>query len=374
VEESAVPAVTGRLAILSPATVIFVGTRVGIWILAAFVFAWFPRHGGGFGTTLWVRSDSNWYTAIAHHGYGPDPQHLPAFFPLYPTLIAGLGRVLGDYNLAGLLISLACCAIAFELLWHLAALRAGRGAASRSVLYLALFPMAVFLGAVYSESLFLALALLSFLLAERGHWPAAAVAAGAATLTRSVGIAVIAGLAVIAWPEVRKLAWLAIAPVMFAAFPIALQLQVHDAWAFVRAQDEWGRHFSSSGPLGGLWFAIRALWRRNHNFTEHFYLSVNIEALVFLAFFVALIPIVWRRIGVPYAVFASVVLAVPMSVPSDRGDFPLFSMPRFTILAFPCFIALALLGEEPKANTAIVAASSAMLGVAIVQWTLATLS
>src|SRR5262249_20404395 len=213
-----------------------------------------------------------------------------------------------------------------------------------------------------------------FVLAEHDRWPAAAVAAGAAMLTRSVGIAVVAGLVVMAWPDVRKLAWLAIAPVMFAAFPIPLQLQVHDPWAFVHAPDEWARHVSSWGPFGGIWDAIRALWRTNHNFTEHFYLAVNIEALVFLAFFLALIPLVWRRVGVPYAVFTALVLAVPASVPSDRGDFPLFSMPRFTILAFPCFVALAVIGERPNANTATVAASSPMLGVAIVQWPLATLT
>jgi hypothetical protein len=374
VDETATAAGTARLPRPTPATAIFVATRMGIWLLAGFTLAWFPRHGGGFGTTLWVRSDSNWYLAIAHHGYAPDPQHYPAFFPLFPTLIAGLGQVLDDYALAGLLISLAACAAAFELLRYLAERHAGRAAATRSVLYLALFPMAVFLGAVYSESLFLALALGAFVLAERGHWPAAAVAAGAATLTRSVGVAVLAGLVVIAWPDIRKLAWLVIAPVMFAAFPLALQLQVHDPWAFVHAQDEWERHVSPWGPFGGLWYAIRALWRADHNFTEHFYLAVNIESLVFLAVFIALIPLVWRHVGAAYAVFTAVVLAVPMSVPSDRGDFPLFSMPRFTVLAFPCFIALAVIGRRPTANTAIVAASSAMLGVAIVQWTLATLS
>ena len=153
-----------------------------------------------------------------------------------------------------------------------------------------------------------------------------------------------------------------------------LDLLDPDAWAFVHAQDEWDRHVTPWGPFGGLWYAIRALWRTNHNFTEHFYLVVNIESLVFLAFFIALIPLVWRHVGAAYAVFTAVVLAVPMSVPSDRGDFPLFSMPRFTILAFPCFIALAVIGRRASANTAIVAASSAMLGVAIVQWTLATLS
>ena len=41
------------------------------------------------------------------------------------------------------------------------------------MLYLGVFPTAVFLGAVYSESLYLALALGAFLAAERGRFAAA---------------------------------------------------------------------------------------------------------------------------------------------------------------------------------------------------------
>ncbi len=358
----------------SPAIVIFVLTRVATWGAAALALAWFSGHGGAFGTGLWVRADSNWYTSVARHGYSIDPQAHAAFFPLYPTLIAGLGRLLGDYNLAGLLISLASCAVAFELLWRLAAPRVGSDGATRAVLYLALFPMAVFLGAVYSESLFLALALGAFLLAERNHWPAAAVAAGAAMLTRSIGLAVVAGLAVIAWPSVRRLAWLAIAPAMFAAFPIALQLQAHDPWAFVHAQAAWGRQVSLAGPFGGLWDAVRALWHHTDNFSERFYLAVNITSLIYLALFLALLPAVWRSVGKAYAVYAAVAIAIPMSVPSSAGQFPLFSMPRFAMLAFPCFIALAVYGRRPHLHTAIVAVSSLFLGGAIVAWTFGTLN
>lgn len=340
-----------------------------MWGAAAFAFAWFPRHGGGFGTTLWVRSDSNWFTTIAKVGYSADPHHTPAFFPLYPALIAGLGRVLGDYNLAGLLISLVCCLVAFELLWHIAARRLGEAVGSRSVLYLALFPMSVFLQAVYSEALFLALCLAAFDFAERGHWPGAGVAAGFAILTRSIGVAVVAALAMMAWPSVKRMAWLAIAPVMFAAFPIVLHFQTHDAWAFAHAQASWGRHFSWAGPFGGLWDAGRALVGRTSNFTEHYYLAINIADVAYLVPFLALLPLVWRWVGKPYAVYASLALFIPMSFPSSTGDFPLFSMPRLAMLAFPCFIALAVWGARPHVHTAIVATSSVLLGVAIVQWT-----
>src|SRR5438552_11949352 len=191
----------------TPATAIFLSTRLGIWGACALALAWSPTpaggygttgvtNPGGYGTTLWVRGDSNLYTQIARHGYGA-AHNLPAFFPGYPTLVAGLGRAFGgNYNLAGLVISLVCCAITFELLWRLAASRLGAEGGSRAVLYLALFPMSVFLQAVYSESLFLAFAVGAFFLAERGRWPAAAVAGGFATLTRSIGVAVVVALAV----------------------------------------------------------------------------------------------------------------------------------------------------------------------------------
>ena len=359
----------------SPATVIFISTRAAIWLAAAFALAWFPGHGSAFGTGLWLRADSNWYTSIARHGYGADPGEMPAFVPGYPALVAGHGRLLGDqYGLAGLLISLVACWASFELLRRIALPRLGDAGADRSVLYLALFPMAVFLGAVYSESLFLALTLAAFLLAERRHWALASTAAGAATLTRSVGVAIVAGLAVMAWPSIRKLAWLLLVPAMFVAYPLTLHFQAHDAFAFSHAQVNWQRHFTWGGPFGGLWYGIRALWHHTDNFSERYYLAVNIEALVFLFAFVALLPLVWRRVGRAYAVFAAVALAVPMTWPASTGDFPLFSMPRFTMLAFPCFIALAVVGEKPSRHTAIVAGSALLLGVAVVQWTLGQLA
>ena len=357
----------------SPALSTFVLTRVGVWVAAALALAWFPRHGGGFGTTLWVRADSSYYTDIARHGYHAGAE--PAFFPGYPALIAGLGRLIGDYDLAGLLISLAACLVAFELLWRLAATRIGAAGATRAVLYLALFPMSVFMQAVYSESLFLAFALGAFALAERDRWLPAAVVAGCALLTRSIGVAVVAALAVMAWPSVKRLASLAVAPLLFAAFPVVLHFQVGNAWAFNHAQAYWHRSFQWSGPFGGLWAGIRALWGRTGNFTEHYYLALNIVDLAYLVPFLALLPLVWRRVGMPYGVYTALALAIPLTVPASAGgDFPLFSMPRFTLLAFPFFVALAMLGARPQVHTAIVAASAVLLGVAIVQWTLWDLS
>jgi hypothetical protein len=184
-----------------------------------------------------------------------------------------------------------------------------------------------------------------------------------------------------AWPSARRLAWLLLAPAIFAAFPVVLHFQAHDAWAFVHAQAQWDRHLSLLGPFGGLSHGVAALWHHTHKYTRSYYLFINIEDLVYLIPFVALLPLVWKRVGKPYAVYAALAIAIPMSFPATPGTiqaytehFPLFSMPRFTILAFPCFIALGVVGKRPAANLAIIGVSTALLVAAIIQWTLGALA
>src|SRR5205809_626231 len=83
--------------------------------------------------------------------------------------VAALGwLLLGHYLLAGVLVSLGAGSAAFVLLYRLTCLRLGEEAARRTVLFLAVAPTSLFFGAVYSESLFLLLAVATFLLAERG--------------------------------------------------------------------------------------------------------------------------------------------------------------------------------------------------------------
>jgi hypothetical protein len=349
---------------------LFLWSRAGIWLAALFVVAWFePKppplqarwddpalHDLGWGTDVWARWDSAWYLRIAEHGYG-SREGSAAFYPLYPTLVAGLGRVLaGHYVLAGILVSLAACLASFVLLHRLAERTLGLAGANRAVLYLALFPTAIFLQAVYAESLFLALALATFLLAERGRFLAAASFAGLACLTRPVGVALLLPLALLAWRG-RSLWTLVAAPALFALYPLFLWWRLDDPWAFASSQDLWHRHFL---PLGGIWQGAAAVFTSDRLHDT----AVNAEAFAALVLFVALAALAWRRLGTAYGLFAAASLAIPVSVPSSR--FPLLSLPRFGLVIFPLFLAAATLGERPK--TAIAAVSAALLGVVIVQW------
>jgi len=225
----------------NPAPEIFLWTRAAIWAAALFAFFVFvpnrhPRaarwddpsltHDLGAFTDVWARWDSVWFLRIAEHGYDAASGAASAFYPLYPATVAGLGRVLfGHYVLAGILISLAAALAAFLLLYRLAEERLGAEGARRTVLYLAVFPFALFLQAVYSESLYLFLTLAAFALAERRQFLAAGGVTGLALLTRPTGVALLPALALLAWHErgrLRALGALAVAPVLFAAYPLYL--------------------------------------------------------------------------------------------------------------------------------------------------------
>jgi Mannosyltransferase (PIG-V) len=387
----------------NPALEIFLWSRAAIWAAAVFALLVFEpnRHPEadrwddpavtndlGFVTDVWARWDSVWFLRIAEHGYGALEGTAAAFYPLYPAAVGVLGRVfLGHYVLAGIVISLAASLAAFLLFHDLAESKLGAEGARRAVLYLALFPMTLFFNAVYSEGLFLLLTVGAFVLAERSRFLPAGVVAGLAMLTRPAGVALLPALVLFAWrarDRGRALGSLAVAPLLFCAYPLFLWADRGDPFAFARAQDVWTRHVSYAGPLGGIWDGLRAGWAgvrqlfAGSDGTVYWpaatgtdpmrAAAVNLESLAFLVLFLALTVVAWRRFGAPYGLFAALSLAIPLSVPSER--WPLLSLPRFGLVVFPLFLALATLGGRPRVHVAIVSVSSILLGVAIVQWSL----
>jgi hypothetical protein len=387
----------------NPAVEIFLWSRAAIWAVAVFALLVFEpnRHPEaarwddpdvtrdlGYATDVWARWDSVWFLRIAEDGYGELEGAAAAFFPLYPALVGVIGRLLaGHYVLAGILVSLAAALAAFVLFHDLAETKLGADGARRAVVYLALFPMALFLQAVYSEALFLLLTVAAFLLAERRRFLGAGLVGGLALLTRPVGFALLPALALIAWrsPERRRaLASLAAAPLVFCTYPLYLWAERGDPLAFADAQGVWSRHVSPVGPFGGIWDGLRAGWAGVRQLVSGSHTTtywpavdgtdpmrvaaVNLESLGFFALFVVLTVVAWRRFGAPYGLFAALSLAIPLSVPSER--WPLLSLPRFGLVVFPFFLALAVLGGRPRVHLAIVSISSILLGVAIVQWSL----
>ena len=392
------PAADGELRLTrNPGVEVFLWSRGLVWLGLLFAYLWFePKppplaaefddehlHDVGWVVDVWARWDSAWFVRIAEDGYADDQR--AAFFPLYPLVTGLVGRALGGhYVLAGFLLSLAATLAAFTLLYRLAEERLGPDGARRALVYLAVFPATLFLGAVYSEGLFLLLAVAAFFLAERRRFAAAAAVAGLAMLTRGAGLALLPALGVLAWrapDRPRALASLALAPLVYAAHPLILWWRLGEPFAFLDAQDVWQRRLTWLGPLQGIWDGTRAAvaglrdvvdgaggrvyWQIEDAEPLHA-AAVNLQGFAFLLLYAALTVLVWGRFGAPYGLFAALSVAVPLSISSER--WPLLSLPRFGVVVFPFFLALATLGARSRTHTLIVSASAVLLGITLVQW------
>jgi hypothetical protein len=198
------------------------------------------------------------------------------------------------------------------------------------------------------------------------------------------GVALLPALAVFAWrsPERRRaVASLVVAPALAVLYPLWLQLQLHAPRAEFSNEAGWNRYTSKAGPFGGLWHALQASWGgieqlvtgdRVHRFwtgshSDPLYVAThNLEDMAFFLLFVALGAVAWRRFGAPYGLFVLGSLVIPLTEP-HRG-YPLLSMPRFTLVLFPAFMAAAAVTQEAHRERWVVIASTLLLGIAVTAW------
>jgi hypothetical protein len=215
--------------------------------------------------TRWDRWDVGLFVKVARFGYQGYPQLYPdqgivAFFPGEPLVLRLVHAVLPDWIAAGLLVSLVAGAVAAVSLAGIGALDAGPPAASRAVLYLVVSPYAVFLFAGYSEALFLALALSSWLAARRGRWLTAGVLGGLAASVRITGVFLGAALLVQWAVAARDRRWrdlpaLLLPWLVTAGYFAYLRAITGDWSAWQHAQvEQWGRRFTLP------WTAFRTTW------------------------------------------------------------------------------------------------------------------
>jgi hypothetical protein len=147
----------------------------------------------------WVWYDSGWYQLIASTGYFyvEGLQSSVAFFPAYPLVVRAVAAVVGNVQLAGMLVTPAAGAAAMALFVVWLQGRLPRAAAITAVLVALLYPYAFFLhGTMYADAFFLLTAIGSFVLLERGHPVLAGLVGIMATAGRPVGVAITIGLVV----------------------------------------------------------------------------------------------------------------------------------------------------------------------------------
>ncbi|MDN3268040.1 hypothetical protein [Streptomyces sp. MA15] len=210
--------------------------------------------------------DGWWYQQIALHGYDPALEPVPgatglitlegnsaAFFPLYPALMRLVVEVtgLGPYG-AGMTVSVVCSFVAALGIHAVTARLGGRRAGLVAVGLWAVWPGSGAEWAVYSESLYTALAAWACWAVTTRRWAAAGVLAFAAGLTRPTAVALAAALAVAGLLAVvrrredwrRPLAAAAIAPLGTAGYLAWVGHRMGDWGGYTKLQEgAWGHTF-----------------------------------------------------------------------------------------------------------------------------------
>ena len=354
---------------------------------------------------LW---DGLWYRLIAEEGYGAGSGTAKAaFWPLFPWLMDWGSRVTGwSYETVGYLVANLSFFGALVLVYRIVSLDFDWAVARRTLWALALFPTALFFTAVYTESLFLLLAVAALLAARQGGWWAAGIFGLLAALTRSAGVMLLAPLAILflrqygtdirRWfPSILPAALPALGPVIYGWHLTEVGAKF---WDFVTVQEQWYRFTATPWetfrcatrgcdatldvyqggqepfPVQGAdWSWVSALFDNLFDWSylgsERFRLLVadsdtlELSATI-LAFALAIIGL--RKLPLYYSAFVFPPLLVPLFSPG--AVHPLMSMPRFILPLFPLFVVIALMVRDRRVGLPLAVISAGLLVVLSMQF------
>jgi hypothetical protein len=191
---------------------------IKVAVLVLGVVAWQVVHGGGAppfpGLELWDRWDAPHYTDLIVYGYrADDPGNLTnpygyrqvypgdlglyiVFYPLFPWLGSVVNAVIGQPVWSAFIVGGVASLLVGPLLYRLVRHDESPDVALRSAWFLLIFPTAYFLHIGYTEALFMALVIGSFLAARMDRWWIAGLLGGLAALTRINGLVLLLALPV----------------------------------------------------------------------------------------------------------------------------------------------------------------------------------
>lgn len=384
---------------------LFVGTRLGLFVIALFALRYFPLnaynrdHNAAFTVPLvpgdhwreppvmagqapppvsahaepswvavWARWDALWYLRIAEVGYGerfgvddlPGAHNEPpatCYYPLMPLLMRGLSPLLGSPLRAALLLSNLSLLAALWLLVGLTRRLIGDDAAAIAGGLLLVYPSGFFLSAPYAEALGLALALaVARCVVERRFWAAGAFGFLAA-LARPSGVFLVVLIAVEWWRARRQRAESASLGAGLASLLPLLGLAVflfYCGRAFGDPLAPFHCQQTGRGPLGWPPGPIRELAAGPISLMAT---RRSVVELLAVGVFGILTVLGFRYLPLGFAAYGLVAILVPLAT-------SLFSFSRVSMAAFPAFLtAAALLRRRPAWALGLGAFLALLLGV-----------
>src|SRR5262245_3180538 len=349
----------------------FLATRVVLFAVALFAVSHLPinvAEARGFHLApqphsyleAWARYDACWYVAIAEAGYrgsiDTDADIRPAFFPLFPAVVAIADLFIKVPLLSGLIVSNLFSLTFVILLWQIVRLDWPADVAGRTTWIYLLFPSAMFLSGVYSESALLALTAGSLLAARCRRWLLAGTLAGLATIARPVGVAIVVALLAELWTISRndqetRSAWRRCLSALLA--PVIAALAAYLTFATVTFGTPLvmvSSQASIRGPLAAPWQAFVDFWNAGPHL--HGFGNSILDAALALAA-VAALPVIFSKMRASYAMYATLVVLISLSgslisfnrllLPSFRHAIMLARTMKRPVVAVSVMVTFALL-------------------------------
>lgn len=184
--------------------------RIAVFLFSICAMYMFNDNINGFGDILeqYMKWDANNYFRIANVGYSGfdiDGDFTTiVFFPLYPWIMKIVNLIFRDLRVSGLLTSFALYSGACCFLYKLFSIDYSKSVAVRAIVYLSVFPHALFFGTLMNESMLLFTSAATLYYIRKHKWYLVGIWGAAAALSRMVGI-LLAIPAAVEWLEHYKI-------------------------------------------------------------------------------------------------------------------------------------------------------------------------
>lgn len=278
-------------------------------------------------TTYW---DAGHYIGIATKGYQYPQQ---AFFPLWPLILRVFWGMGIPIEIVVYVITFILGLLTFTIFYMLGKKLIGEEKAKLALLLFAVFPTSMFLISGYTESLFMTLVLISFLLLERKKYIFSAIVGGFSVMTRLVGLGIVLSFMFTHAQLRRKMLFLIVGISGLMFYMLYLYLTFGNPLLFLEATKEWCKVSSKCG----LTFPLMPLLNYGHLLLigwvkpslDFMFLDWFFAVIFFLLSFFVL-----TRLNLSYFVYCLVVILLPLLSGSTVG------MVRYILVAFPVFLIL----------------------------------
>lgn len=199
------------------------------------------------------------YLRIAQDGYLA--QYSQAFFPLFPILIRLFSFVFPKvpnldtniftdpaYFYSGLILANLFFVSALYILYKLMRIDFKKEVSFLVIVFLLVFPTSFFFASIYTESLFLLLAVTSIYLIRKGNFFWAGVLIALSTATRITGVLLIPLYLIEVFQSKKTInyIWALITPIGILGYMYFLKINFNDPYYFLTSQEVFGAGRSSS--------------------------------------------------------------------------------------------------------------------------------